>query len=153
MPYQIKSKPKAPTKGTYSGATITSIAVSSKKVPINIKLSCIRIRIINGLKFRRSVNTLSIALTAPSPSNTAPKASAAKIIHMNMQVIPSVFLIEFSNTSLVMRPFRIAARKAAIAPIAELSTSDVQPFTKGTIMTAKIITGSNPARRSRIFSA
>ena len=52
-----------------------------------------------------------------------------------------------------MRPLRTAAVNAAIAPIAELSTSDVQPFTKGTIMVAKMIIGNNPARNRRIFSA
>ena len=40
-----------------------------------------------------------------------------------------------------------------MAPMAELSTRDVQPFTKGTIMAAKIATGRIPARNSRSFSA
>ena len=47
----------------------------------------------------------------------------------------------FSNTSRVMRPLQTAAAKAVMAPMAELSTSEVQPLTKGTIMAAKIASG------------
>jgi hypothetical protein len=43
--------------------------------------------------------------------------------------------------------------KAAIAPMAELSTSEVQPLTKGTIMTTKMKSGIKPARKRRSFSA
>ena len=132
---------------------MTSIAVSSRKVPITINDSCIRIRITHGLRPSRRVNRSSMALTAPNPSKTAPKARAARMIHMNMHVMPRVLRTEFSNTSRVIRPFSIAARNAVIAPIAALSTNDVQPFTKGTIMTAKITRGSKPARNSRSFSA
>ena len=71
---------------------------------------------------------------------------------MNMHVIARVWRTEVSNTVRVIRPLSTAARKAAIAPMAELSTSDVQPFTKGTIITAKITTGSRPARSKRSFS-
>ena len=72
---------------------------------------------------------------------------------MNMQEIPSVLRTEFSNTSRVMRPLSTAARNAVIAPMAELSTRLVQPFTNGTIMAKKIPSGSKPASNSRYFSA
>ncbi len=72
---------------------------------------------------------------------------------MNMQEMPSVLRTEFSKTSRVIRPLRMAAKKAANAPMAELSTSEVQPLTKGTIMVAKMTSGSSPARSSFIFSA
>ena len=71
---------------------------------------------------------------------------------MNMQEIASVLRTEFSNTSRVMRPLRTAARKAVIAPMAELSTSEVQPLTNGTIIAAKMTSGSKPARSRRSFS-
>ena len=35
-PYQIGSNPKAIIKGTYNGATITNIAVSSRNIPIKM---------------------------------------------------------------------------------------------------------------------
>ena len=75
------------------------------------------------------------------------------MIHMNMQEMARVWRVDVSNTSRVMRRFRTAAAKAASAPIAELSTREVQPFTKGTIMAAKIPNGSSPALSSRSFSA
>jgi len=117
-----------------------------------MKLSCIRIRIIHGLRPSLVVNRSSMALTAPRPSKIAPKASAARMIHMNMQEMPRVERTEVSNTSLFIRPFSTAARKAVIAPIAELSTSEVQPFTKGTIIAAKIASGSTPENSRRYFS-
>lgn len=73
-----------------------------------------------------------MAFAAPSPSNTAPEASAARMIHMNMQVMRT----EFSNTCFVMRRLTTAARKAPSAPMADDSTSEVEPLTKGTIITA-----------------
>ena len=132
---------------------MTSIAVSSKNVPIRMKLSCIRIKVAHGLRLSLSVNTLSTALTAPRPSNTAPNANAASMIHINIQVMPRVLRTDFSNTVLVIRPLSTAAVNAAIAPIAELSTNEVQPFTNGIIIVAKMVMGSSPARRRRIFSA
>ena len=83
-----------------------------------------------------AVNTSSIACAAPSPSNTEPKASAARMIHMNMQEMRRVLRTEFSSTSRVMRRLTTAARKAASAPMADDSTSEVEPMTKGTIITA-----------------
>ena len=120
---------------------------------MRMKLSCIRIRIIHGDKPSFSVNRLSMALTAPKPSNTAPKARAASMIHINMQVIPKVFFNEVSKTFQFMRPFRQAAVNAVIAPMAELSTSDVQPFTNGIIMAKNMANGSKPESRRRYFSA
>ena len=55
---------------------------------------------------------------------------------MNMQVMRSVLRTEFSNTCRVMRRLTTAARKAASAPMADDSTSEVDPVTKGTIITA-----------------
>jgi hypothetical protein len=60
------------------------------------------------------------------------------MIHMNMHEMPSVLRTEFSNTSRVIRPLSTAARNAVSAPMAELSTSDVQPLMKGTIMVRKM---------------
>ena len=53
----------------------------------------------------RQPRVLSIAATAPSPSNTAPKASAARMIHMNMQEMASVLRVATSNTSRVKLRF------------------------------------------------
>ncbi len=94
-----------------------------------------------------------MARTAPSPSKTAPKPSAARMIHMNMQEIARVWRTETSKTSRVIRRLSTAAMKAVIAPMAELSTSEVQPLTKGTIIAPKITSGSTPARSRRSFSA
>ena len=87
--------------GTYKGATITSIAVSSKNIPIKMYESCIMINTPHGDKFHFSTNKVSIALPAPKPSNTAPKVNAAKIIHINIQETPSVFLRVVSITFLL----------------------------------------------------
>ena len=51
-----------------------------------------------------------------------------------------------------MRPFTTAATKAAIAPIAELSTKDVQPLMKGIIIAKNINKGNRPALRSFNFT-
>ena len=72
---------------------------------------------------------------------------------MNMQEIARVWRVLFSNTSRVMRPRSTAARKAVMAPMAELSTSDVQPLTNGTIIAAKIASGRMPACSSLSFAA
>ncbi len=71
---------------------------------------------------------------------------------MNMQEMPSVFRTDVSKTVAVILPLRTAARKAVSAPIAELSTRLVQPLTNGTIMAAKMPSGSRPARSSFSFS-
>ena len=151
-PYQIRLKPRAATSGTKRGATITNIAVSSRNVPMIKNDNCIMMSMIQGFSPICSVNRWSIAFTAPRPSKTAPKASAARIIHINMQEIASVFLTVASSTLYDIRPLKIAARNAAIAPIAEASTSEVQPFTNGTIMAANIPNGSIPALNKRSFS-
>ena len=55
---------------------------------------------------------------------------------MNMQLMRSVLRTVFSSTCRVMRRLTTAARKAARAPMAEDSTSEVDPLMKGTIITA-----------------
>ena len=75
------------------------------------------------------------------------------MIHMNMQEISRVCLVQVSKICHVMRRLATDANKAVSAPMAELSTSEVQPFTKGTIIAAKIASGRIPAPRRRIFSA
>ena len=45
-----------------------------------------------GFSSQRVMNRDSMARTAPMPSKTAPKQSAARMIHRNMQEMPSVFL-------------------------------------------------------------
>ena len=71
---------------------------------------------------------------------------------MNMQETPRVWRTEFSKTLRVIRPFNTAAMNAATAPSAELSTREVQPLTKGTIITKKITKGNRPALSNRNFS-
>ena len=105
-----------------------------------------------GLSPNCSVNKSSMARTAPNPSKIAPNPIAARMIHMNMQVIARVWRIVVSKTCFVIRPLNTAVNKAARAPIAELSTRLVQPLTKGTIITAKIPSGSSPAFNKRSFS-
>ena len=108
---------------------------------------------VQGLRPSCSVNNWSIALTAPSPSNTAPKAKAARITHMNMHEIPSVLRVAVSNTFHVKRRFTAAARTVVPTPMTELSTRLVQPLMKGIIIAAKIAKGKSPDFRVDIFSA
>ncbi|MNN72223.1 hypothetical protein D3C81_1882380 [compost metagenome] len=79
-------------------------------------------RISQGPRPICSTKMPSMAFTAPSPSKTAPKQSAARMIHMNMQLMPRVLRRVSSSTSAVRRPWNSAARVAARAPTAELST-------------------------------
>ena len=74
------------------------------------------------------------------------------MIHMNMQVMPRVFFAEVSNHGPgPSAPSRRAARKAAMAPMAELSTSEVQPLTKGTIIVEKMPNGKKPRQQQPVF--
>ena len=75
-----------------------------------------------GDRFQLVMNSVSIARAAPMPSNTAPKQSAARMIHMNMQDIPRVLRIVSSITFRFSRPLTNAAMVAQVAPTAELST-------------------------------
>ena len=75
------------------------------------------------------------------------------MIHRNMHEMVSVLRTEFSNTWRVIRRFSTAAANAVSAPIAELSTRLVQPLMNGMIIAAKMISGNNPARSRRSFSA
>ena len=69
------------------------------------------------------MNKFSIARTAPIPSKTAPKASAARISHMNMQETSSVLIdVVACSSRQVRRPLTTAASVAQVAPTAELST-------------------------------
>ena len=79
------------------------------------------IRTSQGLSSNRPMKKASIALTAPTPSKTAPKAIAAKMIHMNMQLTPRDLRMVFSITWRVSRSLTRAASVAAVAPTAELS--------------------------------
>ena len=94
----------------------------------------------------------SIALTAPSPSKTAPKHSAARMIHMNMQLMPSVLRIVSSITCLVSRPLTSAASVAVVAPTAELSVRLVIPRRNNPVIEKNINSGTMPALSSRSFS-
>ena len=151
-PYQIGSNPSVITSGTYNGATMTNIAVSSRNMPMNRYDNCIIISTSHGLKSHLVMNSDSIARTAPMPSNTAPKHSAARIIHMNMHEMPSVFRMVSSMTLRVSRRFASAASVAAVAPTAELSTKLVMPMTNKPVMKKKIKNGMMPARSSFSFS-
>ena len=51
-----------------------------------------------GVRFQLVMNSDSIARAAPMPSNTAPKASAARMTHMNMQEILRVLRMVSSIT-------------------------------------------------------
>ena len=53
--------------------------------------SCISTSTCHGSRPRSPRKKRSMDLTAPRPSKTAPKQSEAIRIHMNMQVMPSVF--------------------------------------------------------------
>ena len=144
-PYQIGSKPNAIISGTYKGATITSIAVSSKNIPIKIYDSCIIIKTPQGLRFHLSINKVSIALTAPIPSKTAPKLKAARMIHINIHDTPKVFFRVLSITFQVSFPFNRAANVAPKAPTAEHSTKLAMPIKNKPVIEKKIAKGINPA--------
>src|SRR5687767_13757687 len=89
---------------------MTSIAVSSRNMPMTTKLAIIRMITAQGLRSSLSRNRYSSAFTAPNPSKTVPKANAARISHMNMQETLSV-LIDVSRISRqVKRPLTTAAR-------------------------------------------
>ena len=94
-----------------------------------------------------------MALTAPRPSNTAPKHSAARMIHINMQDTLSVLRNVSSSTCLVNLRFQAAARQAAQAPVAELSTRLVTPVIKRPITENMMSSGMTPAPSSLIFAA
>ena len=68
-----------------------------------------------------------MAYTAPRPSKTAPKASAARMTHMNMQltlrVSRSTSTMPFQFSRLLIRAMTVTA----MAPTAELSTMLVTP--------------------------
>ncbi len=68
-----------------------------------------------------STNRKRTTSTARRPSNTAPKASAARMIHRNMQEIISVLRVALSITAHVRRPLNHAPPMAASAPMTLLS--------------------------------
>ena len=86
------------------------------------------------------------------PSNTAPKQSAASIIHINIQETPKVFLHTSSITFKLSLPFDHAAIVAARAPTAEHSTKLAIPIINKPVMTKKIAKGIIPALNNFIFS-
>jgi len=151
-PYQTGLKPREIINGTYSGATITSIAVSSKNIPIKIYDSCIIIKTPQGLKFHLSINKFSIALTAPIPSKTAPKQRAASMIHINIHDTPKVFFKTSSMVFLFNLPLAKAAMVAAKAPTAEHSTKLAIPIINKPVITKKITKGIIPALNNFNFS-
>ena len=67
--------------------------------------------------------------------------------------IASVERVATSNTSRVKRRLSTAATTEESAPTTEASVSEVQPFTNGIIIAAKMNSGSSPARSSLNFSA
>ena len=75
------------------------------------------------------------------------------MIHMNMQLTPSVLRSVASITRRVSRPRSQAARVAVAAPTAELSTRLVTPSRKRPVIDAKIRKGRMPARSRRSFAA
>ena len=98
------------------------------------------------------MNRVSIALTAPMPSNTAPKLKAAKIIHINIQETPKVFFKVFSITGQFNLPLNNAARVAPNAPTAEHSTRLAIPIKNNPVIEKKIAKGIKPACSNFIFS-
>ena len=98
------------------------------------------------------MNNVSIALTAPMPSKTAPKLRAAKIIHINIQDTPSVFFKVFSITFHLSLPLNKAAKVAPKAPTAEHSTKLAIPIKKSPVIEKKIANGIKPACKSLNFS-
>ena len=105
-----------------------------------------------GVKFQLVINNDSIDLTAPIPSNTAPKLSAARIIHINIHEIPSVLRIVASITFLFNLRFAKAAIVAAVAPTAELSTKLVIPIMNKPVIKKKIKNGVIPAFNTFSFA-
>ena len=95
----------------------------------------------------------SSARAAPSPSNTAPKARAARINQRNMADTSSVCREVLTSKGQLSRRLAAAARVAAVAPTAELSTRLVYPKTNSPVMKKKIRNGMMPARSSLSFSA
>ncbi len=75
------------------------------------------------------------------------------MIHMNMQLMASVLRLTTSIRCQVSRRRTSAARVAAVAPTAELSTRLVTPITNSPVMQKKMTRGRMPARSSRSFSA
>ena len=106
----------------------------------------------HGDKFHFSMNKVSMARPAPRPSNTAPKVSAAKIIHINMQETPRVFLRVVSKTFLLNLPLKIDASVANKAPTAEHSTRLAIPIKNKPVIKKKITKGTIPAFNNLIFS-
>ena len=93
-----------------------------------------------------------MACTAPSPSKTAPKQSAAKMTHMNMQLTLNDLCRVSSNTLRVNRPLNKAASVAAPAPTAELSTRLVTPIMNRPVIEKIMTKGKMPARSRLNFS-
>ena len=85
------------------------------------------------------------------PSNTAPKLSAARIIHINIHETPSVLRIVASMTFRFNLLFAKAAIVAAVAPTAELSTKLVIPMTNKPVIKKKIKKGIMPAFNTLSF--
>ena len=131
---------------------MTSIAVSSKNIPIIMYDNCIMTSTCQGLKSHFVINKDSMALTAPIPSKTAPKQSAARITHINIHDMPSVFLNVSSMTFFVRERLASAAIVAAVAPTAELSTRLVIPIRNKPVIKKKIRNGTMPAFNSLSFS-
>ena len=71
---------------------------------------------------------------------------------MNMHEIPRVLRTVSSMTLRLSRRLARAARVAAVAPTAELSTRLVTPMTNSPVMKKKMRKGMIPARSSRSFS-
>ena len=99
-------------------------------------------------------NRLSMAFTAPSPSKTAPKQSEAIRIHMNMQVMPSVFCSTSFQSRTLRRPRHQATSAEQIAPTAELSTRLAMPLRNSHIISAKRKSSpfEVPSMRSKLFT-
>ena len=106
----------------------------------------------HGVKFQLVINNDSMDFTAPIPSNTAPKQSAARIIHINIHEIPSVLRIVASKTLQFNLLFAMAAIVAAVAPTAELSTKLVIPIMNKPVIKKKIKNGVMPALNTLSFS-
>src|SRR4030042_296151 len=69
-----------------------------------------------------------MAYTAPSPANTAPKASAARMAQLNMQL---TLRVSRSTSTMIFQVSRLLIRAMmvmAMAPTAELSTRLVTPM-------------------------
>ena len=117
-----------------------------------MKESCIISRISQGESPQPSTKSFASARPAPSPSKTALKQSAARMIQRNMALIERVWRTTDSSIFHPRWPRHQAASVAASAPTALDSVRLVMPMRKSPVIEKKMTKGRTPARSSRSFS-